>query len=200
MGDDVVAGDVEVEVDFGAAGVGVGGHGVPDGAVGEVGEAHDELAGFDAALVDVLVDFADVGGGLGAEGAGGGLVFGDVGGGVGGVGGGGDDVEFGAFAGEGDVFGTHRDIEAVEIGEGEGFAVDGDDAGGADVDDAGFAALEEEVGAGLFDVIEFERGPPCRLDAEDGHAVEVGEGHGDLAGEENSLDQEVGTQFVSWQR
>src|ERR1035437_3197930 len=133
--DALVGLDVEVEVDFGAAHMGVRGHGVPVAAGGEEGEAHDQLAALDAVAVNRLVDGALVAG-LGRSEIDA-LEVGELDhlGGVFGVGLIAEEVEGrglgGGLAGEADGLAAAACVEAVEFVEIEGDAIDAYGAGGA---------------------------------------------------------------------
>src|SRR2546422_872018 len=82
MTDDGLA-KIEVEIDFGAPRMRVRGHGVPDASLGQFGETHHELAGFDAVGVNVLINLPLVRAGLRAQGDGLGFLLTDQRGGIG---------------------------------------------------------------------------------------------------------------------
>src|SRR6185312_2356960 len=140
MEDARVVGEVEIKVNLGAAHVGVGGHGVPDAAGGEVRDPHDQLATARALKVDVLVDGAAVAGFGGADFDRVRVLFADERGGVVGVRGIAEQVKDGRRLGvggvEGDFLRPAADVEAVKIGELVSRAVDADFSVAADVERA----------------------------------------------------------------
>ena len=76
-----------------------------------------------------------------------------------------------------------------------GGAIDGDAAGVAEIEDAEFAALAEEVGLEGVVVSEFKGGGGGDGAADDG-AVEVGVNEADFAGDEKFIEQKGGAHFV----
>lgn len=196
--DHVALGDVEVCVDLHPALMGVGGHGVPHTAGGQLGEAHGQLAGGQYIRMDKLVDDPGVGGLRRAAGALGGVVKFQQPGLVASVGGGGHQIEpggiFGTVAGEDHVLCPHGDIQAVLKAQIVLLSVHGDGAGAAQVEHAGFPALQEEAGA--------EVGPHIDAlvdgdllghghDAQHHHAVHMGVGGLHLVGLVEVLNEEL---------
>jgi hypothetical protein len=102
-----------------------------------------------------------------------------------------------AVAFEGDVLRAHADVEAVEARHLMRLAVNAHGAASrAGVDDAELAAFEEELPAGLRIVLELHRAAR-RLDAGEGHAIEIRERPGQLAVSHDLLDHERATQFLA---
>ena len=196
--DNVVLGDVEVCVNLHPALMGVGGHGVPHAAGGQLGEAHGQLAGGQHVGVDELVDDPGVGGLRRAAGALGGVVKFQQSGLVASVGRGGHQIEpggiFGTVAGEDHVLCPHGDIQAVLKAQTVLLPVHGDGAGAAQVEHAGLPALQEDAGAEVgphINALVDGDLPGHGHDAQDHHAVHVGVGGLHLVGLVEALDEEL---------
>jgi hypothetical protein len=108
--------EVEVEVNFRAAAVGVGRHRIPDAAGFELGETQHELAALDAVEMDVFQDRAAVGLGDIANGSSGNVRPTRERGGVFGVRRGADEIKLGLAGGpvgKSDLFFAEADVETV---------------------------------------------------------------------------------------
>ncbi len=201
--DHVVVGEFKIGIDLHAALVGVAGHRVPDAAGGQLRQSHRELAGVQHLGVDELVDDALVGARLAAERALVGVGKGEEGGLAGAVRRGAREIEaggvFAVLARKADALRAHGNIQAVLIAELEDRAVALDGAGAAQVEYAGLAALQEEVGAkvvphvdALVDGDNLMHGH----DAHDDHAVDMGIGGLDGIGLVQIGDEELFSQFL----
>lgn len=190
--------NVEITINFAAAIVGMAGHGIPNAAGLEFGEAEDELAAFDAVFVDVLENGALVAFFLGAEFYAICIGTGGLGGRVGGVGGIADEVENGGLggggAGEGDLLAATANIEAIVGSHFIGRAIDGDAACATKVEDAKLAALKEKIGFERCVIAEL-KGLSGRDGAADDGAVEIGVNKIDVVGGKKFVEEKSGAEF-----
>ena len=159
------------------------GHGVPDAAFGQLGQAHGELAGLQHVRMDELVDDTLVAGLRIAAGALVGVGKGQEGRLAGLVGRSGDEVEtcrvLRILAAEADLLRPLGNVEAVLEAELEALLVRLDEARAAQVEHAGFPALQEVFGAEVgpdVDALVDRQNFMHRHDAEDDHAVDMGVG------------------------
>ena len=163
--------------------MGVSGHGVPDAALGQLGQAHGKLAGLQHVRVDELVDDTLVAGFGISAGALVGIGEGQEGRLAGLVGRGGNEIEtcriLRILAAEADLFGSLGDVEAVFEAELKALLIRLDEARAAQVKSTGFPALQEVFGAEVgpdVDALVDREDFMHRHDAEDDHAVDMGVG------------------------
>ena len=154
MENNIVAGNLEIEVNLHSSLVGVGGHCVPAVAGSELRHTHCELAAFADCGVNVLINDALVHILVVAEGTVNSLVLGDVNRGIGLVRGAGVDVELRGICLvvrlEYNLLRSHTDINAVLEIERVLRAVKNNSTLAADIDDTHLAALEEILRAELL--------------------------------------------------
>ena len=101
-------------------------------------------------------------------------------------------------AAEAHVAGTHADIQGFFTVQVKALTVHFNHRRATDVDQAQFAALQEEINTvGLAQVIAERQGLGDRLDTAKHDAIDVAVGHGDLIGNKHLLNQEFTAQAGS---
>ena len=181
--DHVAFRNVEVGVNFHPAFMGVGRHGVPDAALGQLGQTHGELAGLQYIRMDELVDNTLVAGHGIPAGALVGVREGQEGRLAGLVSRSGDQIEscriLRVLAAKADLSGTLGDVEAVLEAELEALFIRLDKARASQIEDTGFTPLQEirgaEVGPDVDALVDGEDLMNGH-DAEDDHTVDMGIG------------------------